>query len=200
MSSYFKNSKKAHEFIGLCLGVLADNRLVTKEIEFLRDWLRRHPRVAGSYPAKGLFIRICEMLEDSTIDEEEEKELFNHLYELTGSQKSKTTKSSLKTLEGKVAKPAFTDPSPKIVFEGKSFFLYGRFIIGTEEWLGNLVAERGGNLLPELTAEADFCIIGAMAELDTDLTPELCSNLNDFSKKNGLKIVSEENWVNHLFS
>ena len=71
MSSQFKNSKKAHEFIGLCLGVLADNRLVKPEVEFLRDWLRRHPRVAGKYPVKGLFIRLCEMLEDEVIDEED---------------------------------------------------------------------------------------------------------------------------------
>jgi hypothetical protein len=200
MSSYFKNSKKSHEFIGLCLGILADNRLVIEEVEFLRDWLRRHPRVAGSYPAKGLFIRLCEMLEDEIIDDEEEKELFQHLYELTGSgKKKKGASSTLAELADKIAKPEFTEPCPKIRFESNTFFLYGKFIIGTKEWLCDLVAEKGGRIVEDIREETDFCIIGAMAELDTTLTPDLCKSLNDLSQ-NGLKIVSEENWVNHLFS
>lgn len=95
MAPQIKNSKKAHEFIGLCLGILADNRLVKEEVEFLRNWLRRHPRVAGTYPVKGLFIRLCEMLEDEIIDEDEEKELFEHLYELTGNGK----KGNLKVVD-----------------------------------------------------------------------------------------------------
>jgi hypothetical protein len=200
MPSHFKNSKKAHEFIGLCLGVLADNRLVKEEVEFLRDWLRRHPRVAGSYPAKGLFIRICEMLEDEVIDDEEEKELFEHLYELTGSgpKGSKKKKSGLEKLAEVVGKPQFTDPCPPIKFENNSFFLHGNFIIGMGAWLQTLITEKGGTWTDQINAETDYCIIGAMAELDTAISPELCSQLNNFSSQ-GLKIVSEENWVNHLF-
>ena len=199
MAATFKNSKKAHEFIGLCLGVLADNRLVIEEVEFLRDWLRRHPRVAGSYPAKGLFIRICEMLEDEIIDDEEERELFEHLYELTGSKKKKAEKdSSLKKLAGKIAKPEFTDPCPPIKFTNNSFYLYGNFIIGTKEWLNTLVAEKGGTVTDDVDAKTDYCIIGAMAELDATISPELCAQLNEFSPQ-GLKIVCEEDWVNHLF-
>jgi hypothetical protein len=199
MPSHFKNSKKAHEFIGLCLGVLADNRLVIEEVEFLRDWLRRHPKVAGSYPAKGLFIRICEMLEDEVIDDEEEKELFVHLYELTGGKKSKSPDSSLQKLADKVAKPEFTEPYPLVKFDNQSFFLFGNFIIGTSEWLKTIIDEKGGRYTEEISEDTDFCIIGAMAELDTSINPALCSQLNQLSAK-GLKIVSEENWVNHLFT
>ena len=191
-----KNSKKAHEFIGLCLGVLADNRLVKAEVEFLRDWLRRHPRVAGHYPVKGLFIRLCEMLEDQEIDEAEEKELFEHLYELTGSSKKK--ESSLEKLADKVMMPSFTEPVPSIKFTGSKFFLYGQFIIGINEWLTDQVVEKGGVVVDDLCDETDYCIIGAMAELESGVPAPLARNLSIFSEDR-LKIISEENWVNLLF-
>ena len=197
MTPTIKNSKKSHEFIGLCLGILADNKLVIEEVEFLRNWLRRHPKVAGSYPAKGLFIRLCEMLEDEVIDDQEEKELFVHLYELTGSKKSKD--SSLEKLATKVHKPEFSDPCPVITFKNKSFFLHGKFIIGTNEWLKTIISEKGGNYSETLSAETDFCIIGAMAELETSTDESFCSQLSIFSEKK-LKIISEENWVNDLFN
>ena len=196
MSTKFKNSKKAHEFIGLCLGVLADNRLVKPEVEFLRDWLRKHPRVASNYPVKGLFIRMCEMLEDEVIDEEEEKELFEHLYELTGSSKKK--ESSLEKLADKVMLPSFTEPVPSIKFSQSRFFLHGQFIIGTNEWLTTQVAEKGGVVVDELCEMTDYCIIGAMAELETGMGEDLARQLSIYSDKN-LKIVSEEHWVNLLF-
>ena len=197
MASQIKNSKKAHEFIGLCLGVLADNRLVKTEVEFLRDWLRRHPKVAGNYPVKGLFIRLCEMLEDEVIDEDEEKELFEHLYELTGSKKSKK-ESSLEKLADKVMMPTFTDPVPSIKFTESRFFLHGQFIIGTNEWLATQVTEKGGVVVNDLCGETDYCIIGAMAELETGIESDLARRLSIFSESR-LKIISEENWVNLLF-
>ena len=197
MASQIKNSKKAHEFIGLCLGVLADNRLVKSEVEFLRDWLRRHPKVAGNYPVKGLFIRLCEMLEDEVIDEEEEKELFEHLYELTGSG-SKKKESSLEKLADKVMLPSFTDPVPSIKFTESKFFLHGQFIIGTNEWLATQVIEKGGLVVETLCDKTDYCIIGVMAELESGMEPDLARKLSVFSDSQ-LKIISEENWVNLLF-
>ena len=170
MSPQIKNSKKAHEFIGLCLGILADNKLVKEEVEFLRNWLRRHPRVAGSYPVKGLFIRLCEMLEDEIIDEEEEKELFEHLYELTGSGTEKPARS-LERLVDKVMLPNFTEPVPSIKFSESRFYLHGQFIIGTGEWLADQVIEKGGIVDEELLEETDYCIIGAMSEILPSATP-----------------------------
>lgn len=196
MPPQFKNSKKAHEFIGLCLGILADNKLVKPEVEFLRDWLRRHPRVAGNYPVKGLFIRLCEMLEDEVIDEEEEKELFEHLYELTGSKKKK--ESSLEKLADKVMMPSFTEPVPSIKFNESRFFLQGQFIIGTNEWLATQVLEKGGHVVNDLCDQTDYCIIGAMAEIETGVEADLARKLSVYSESN-LKIISEENWVNLLF-
>lgn len=197
MTSQIKNSKKAHEFIGLCLGVLADNRLVKPEVEFLRDWLRRHPRVAGKYPVKGLFIRLCEMLEDEIVDEEEEKELFEHLYELTGSGEKKK-ESSLEKLADKVMRPSFTDPVPSIKFSDSKFFLHGQFIIGTSEWLADQVIEKGGVVVEDVCEQTDYCIIGAMAELETGIDADLARKLSIYSGDR-LKIISEENWVNLLF-
>ena len=197
MPPQIKNSKKAHEFIGLCLGVLADNRLVKAEVEFLRDWLRRHPRVASHYPVKGLFIRLCEMLEDEVIDEAEEKELFEHLYELTGSSK-KNKESSLEKLANKVMLPSFTDPVPSIKFSGSKFFLHGQFIIGTNEWLTDQVIDKGGIVVDKLCESTDYCIIGTMAELETGVPEDLARNLSIYSEDK-LKIISEENWVNLLF-
>lgn len=196
MAPQIKNSKKAHEFIGLCLGILADNRLVKEEVEFLRNWLRRHPRVAGTYPVKGLFIRLCEMLEDEIIDEDEEKELFEHLYELTGNGKKGKLEGG--GLSEKLMIPTFTEPIPSIKFSDSRFFLYGQFIIGTSEWLGDQVVEKGGLVVDDLCDKTDYCIIGAMAELTNCQSTDLIRKMAQFSQGN-LKIISEENWVNLLF-
>ena len=196
MAAPFKNSKKAHEFIGLCLGILADNKLVKEEVEFLRDWLRRHPRVAGSYPVKGLFIRLCEMLEDQEIDEAEEKELFQHLYEITGTRKKKT--GTLATLPEVSATVEYSDPVPHILFEESNFHLFGQFIIGTPERLNEVITDKGGIISNGLCEEVEYCIIGAMAELGGELTDEAGRLINTL-KDQGMKVMTEESWVDLIF-
>ena len=195
MTAPFKNSKKAHEFIGLCLGILADNKLVKEEVEFLRDWLRRHPRVASNYPVKGLFIRLCEMLEDHFIDESEEKELFQHLYEFTGSKKKSKKVAELPSFSATIE---FTEPTPQIQFEGNKFYLLGQFIIGTPDRLAEALAEKGGVLTESLDEEVDYCIVGAMAELSGDLTDDLGRQINSL-KQEGMKVITEECWVDLIF-
>lgn len=196
MTAPFKNSKKAHEFIGLCLGILADNKLVKEEVEFLRDWLRRHPRVAGSYPVKGLFIRLCEMLEDQEIDEAEEKELFQHLYEITGTRKKKT--GTLAALPEVSATVEYSDPIPQIFFEENKFHLFGQFIIGTPERLSEIISDKGGVLADDLCEEVEYCIIGAMAELGGELSDDTGRLINTL-KSQGMKVMTEESWVDLIF-
>lgn len=196
MTAPFKNSKKAHEFIGLCLGILADNKLVKEEVEFLRDWLRRHPRVAGSYPVKGLFIRLCEMLEDQEIDEAEEKELFQHLYEITGTRKKKT--GTLAALPEVSATVEYSDPVPQIFFEENKFHLFGQFIIGTPERLSEIISDKGGVLTDDLCEEVEYCIIGAMAELGGELSDDTGRLINTL-KSQGMKVMTEESWVDLIF-
>ena len=188
MPADFKSSKKAHEFIGLCLGVLADKRLVTEEVEFLRSWLRQNPEVAGGYPVKGLFIRICEMLEDRVIDGEEEKELLEQLHELTSSKKKKKKAASKKTFA-----PSFASPVPPITFKKKTFYLHGQFIIGTKEWLHDIISQNGGLLTEELNDCADFCIIGAMSDINT-----LAEKHPELKKLKKTNIVAEEDWISAL--
>ncbi|MCM8537224.1 MAG: hypothetical protein NE334_14890 [Lentisphaeraceae bacterium] len=196
MAAAFKNSKKAHEFIGLCLGVLADNKLVKPEVEFLRDWLRRHPRVAGVYPVKGLFIRLCEMLEDHTIDEAEEKELFQHLYDLTGTGKKK--KGTLEKLPEFSSTVEYTEPIPEVDFEGKEFFLFGQFIIGTPERLKELIHSKGGVVSDTLSEKTEYCILGAMSLIDSTISEELGRQINSLSHV-GMNVMSEESWVSLIF-
>ncbi|NQZ56943.1 MAG: BRCT domain-containing protein [Lentisphaeraceae bacterium] len=193
MPSNFKNSKKAHEFVGLCLGVLADKKLVTEEVEYLRSWLRKNPDVAGSYPVRGLFIRICEMLEDNKIDAAEERELLDHLYELTSTKNKSTTKTKQATSKFKAS---FSEPVPAIKFPGKKFYLHGQFIIGTRDWLNDIVIQNGGSISEHVCAETDYCIIGAMAELSTLVNPPAGICISQLPK---VHIVPEEYWSNHLF-
>ena len=189
----FKNSKKAHEFIGLCRGILADKKLVTDEVEYLRSWLRKNPDVAGTYPVKGLFIRICEMLEDNKIDAAEEQELLEHLYELTSSPKKSTSKKAASAPKRPVA---YSDPVPDITFTGNTFYLHGQFIIGTREWLVDIVTQNGGAVCDDISEETNYCIVGAMAELHSLVNPDKGTCISDIKK---IHIVSEEHWSNHLF-
>jgi hypothetical protein len=188
-----KNSKKAHEFLGLCLGILADDKLVKKEVEFLRNWLRENPKVAGTYPIKGLFLRLCEMLEDETIDDVEEKELFKHLFEMTGNSSSE----EVLTLPDVPGYLEFTEPVPEMSFQGAKVFLFGQFIIGTTDRLAELIVEKGGIFCEELNEETNYCIIGTMSELD-GISREDAMRINQLSLV-GLKVVAEENWVNFIF-
>jgi hypothetical protein len=197
MALLIKNSKKTHEFIGLCLGLLADNRLVIEEIEYLRGWLRENPKVAGIYPIKGLFIRLCEMLDDDRIDEAEEKELFRYLYEMTGTGKD-IGSDTVKDLPQLSSKIEFSEPTPPISFKEKEFFLAGTFIIGTVERLREIITEKGGSVSALLTSSTTYCVVGAMAEVTGDIPDELGQEINKY-KEQDLRVLSEESWVDLIF-
>ena len=136
------------------------------------------------------------MLEDQHIDEAEEKELFQHLYELTGTRKKK--KGTLESLPEVSANVEYNEPIPLIDFENNKFYLLGQFIIGTPERLSEVINEKGGILSDKLTDDVEYCIVGAMAELGGDLSEEVGRQINTF-KLDGMKVMTEESWVDLIF-
>ena len=99
--------KSCKELIGLCRGLIADQKVNQLEAEFLLDWLERHPDAAETLPGSVLASRLAGMLQDQHLDAEEADELASLLREFTGGEGRKITESASPDL-------SFDNPMPPL--------------------------------------------------------------------------------------
>ena len=202
MSSLYRISevrdRNIDELIGISRGLTADNRVNTKEAEFLRDWILEHFRYddLDSYPLNTIFDRLEEMLSDDIIDAEEEIELISMLKSLTGD----------KTITDQVSSMSSTlplcNPMPEVVLSGSTFCLTGEFTIGTRKTCENLIKELGGTVKKTPTLKTDYLVIGILGSEDWIHSSfgrkiESAVELRD-TRKTNMKIITEEHFIKYI--
>ncbi|MDL2321312.1 BRCT domain-containing protein [Desulfosarcina sp. OttesenSCG-928-B08] len=115
--------KSYNELVGLCKGLIADNKVSHDEATFLYNWLQHHPLAMEAFPAQTLANRLCAMLLDDIFDDDEAQEILLLLQDMTGEQGNKAQLTST-TLIG------FDTPMPEIDFVARRFVLTGTFQYG----------------------------------------------------------------------
>jgi hypothetical protein len=73
------SSRQIDELIGIARGLVADENINQKEVEFLQKWLAVNIHVAGQPLIHTLYCRVNEILADGFVDEEEKAELLDTL-------------------------------------------------------------------------------------------------------------------------
>ena len=187
------DNKKVDEFIGLCKGLLADDRIVEPEVRFLQSWLEDHQDISKLYPISAIYQRIIEILEDDIVDEDEEEELLITLKCITAKRKQRSRRA-------KNEMPAFD--TGKISFENKFFTLTGRFIIGTHCKIAEFIKEKGGTLQDEPDEETDYMVVGNTDDPDWTASSSFeCINqaISMLKVNPSIKFINEENWLKHIF-
>lgn len=184
------------ELIGVCRGVIADDKVDEKEAIFLGQWIENHREIADRWPVNVLYTRIVEMLKDGILSGDEQTELLATLRDLTG-------ESTLYQEPNRSTSLPLNKPAPDIEFEGKNFALTGTFVFGTKLDCEETVMEMGGSLDDNPTKETDYLVIGELCSPDWAHTTfgraiEKAIELRDSGSD--IAIISEEHWVNALSS
>jgi NAD-dependent DNA ligase len=190
--------RKIDELIGICRGIIADNTTNMQEAQFLLKWIETNYQVAGYYPFNILYNRISEMLKDGILDDEEQKELFEIMSELTGGD-IPLDDADIDSMSSTLP---LCRPAPSIIIEGSSFVFTGIFTTGPRKKLSELVVEIGGIVHDGVKKDTDFLVIGDIGSQDWAHSSfgrkiEKAIELRDI-KKTGIAIVSERHWARFL--
>ncbi|MBM9519532.1 BRCT domain-containing protein [Desulforhopalus vacuolatus] len=190
------NDRNIDELIGLCKGIVADNRVNLDETIFLQNWMEKHSTNISDPIINALYCHIHSVLADGIIDEKEEKELFKILTEFTG-------ESTVNSIESIAATLPLDRPEPKeIIFNKKIFCLTGKFSYAPRKICEEETKKRGANTSKGVTLKTDYLVIGTFCSRDWSHTSygrkiEKAVGYRD-QRRTGIQIVHEDYWANFL--
>ncbi|MCB1645731.1 MAG: BRCT domain-containing protein [Pseudomonadales bacterium] len=182
------------ELIGICRGVIADGRVDEREAIFVGQWIENHRDIADRWPVNVLYARITEMLKDGVLSSSEQAELLETLKELTGETSTYQEPNRSTSLP-------LDKPEPEVIFEGKTFSLTGRFVYGSLIECEETIAELGGYIDEAPTRDTDYLIIGELCSpewVHTTFGRSIERAVALREEGSGIRIISEEHWVNSL--
>lgn len=181
------------ELIGISRGILADDKVNQKEVEYLHNWLIASKGITDNPIVSNLSYKIEEVLQDKVVDEEEQHELFELLNSFVGGKVSKGELLKSTTLP-------FDEPQPDIVFKGSRFCFTGTFVFGSRKDCENAVKELGGEA-GGIMQKTDYLVIGFYAT-DSWMQSSYGRKIEkalEFKKEGHLvSIVGEEHWRKFL--
>lgn len=183
-----------NELLGVCKGIIADDRVDPDEVAYLKSWLEQHQKLAGCWPANVLSERIAKIYEDGVVDKGEREELAELLYRITGE------KPGLKDAMKLAASVVLDVPEPDVDFKGKAFCLSGRLAFGARAKCREAIERRGGVWHEHPNLETDYLVIGALDGNQVDLTHgrNIEFVVKNPAARSRIAIISEENWAANL--
>jgi hypothetical protein len=104
------------ELMGLAQGVVADDVINQKEVEYIQKWITTNTNSADNPVAARLLDRIEDMLRDGVLDNSESAELLDTL------ERFSTVDFSPGEIQVAAMLP-LDDPAPKVLFKGDFFCL-----------------------------------------------------------------------------
>jgi hypothetical protein len=183
------------ELIGVCKGVIADSRVTPEEAVFLRDWLKENAHLGCVWPVNVLTRRLEAIFADGQVDACEQAELLRMLTRITAAR-------PMPFIARREAVPLpLTLPEPPVSISQRAFCLAGGFIYGSRQRCEEEIANRGGRVVAEPSAPADFLVIGTLSNADWQKSPEagkIQRALDLRTQGFQVSIVSEEYWVSSL--
>jgi putative phage-type endonuclease len=94
----FESAKTMSELIGLCRGIIADNKVTTAEVMFLNSWLQDVGFIA-EWPASEIAQTMERILEDGVVTKEEKEELKKLLQRVAGGSTAPVTETPRQVTE-----------------------------------------------------------------------------------------------------
>lgn len=183
--------KSIDTLLGICAGLVADNRINRDEALFLDTWLRDNNDVATDWPGDVITQRVSTILHDGIVTDEELLDLRDTLTKLVGGSFSDNGTAS------GMATRLPIDQNALITIEGRSFCLTGKFIFGSRGACERAIAELGGNPIKQIVQSLDYLVIGTLASRDWMYSSHgrKIERAVEYRKKNGKPIIlAEEDW------
>lgn len=146
--------RSCQELIGICEGMLVDQRLSNQEILYLKNWLEENDEIAYTWPGEVIYKRVNEVLDDGVIDESERKYLAKTLEELVGGSFQETGATPTEPISFPIQQVE------SIEFVGKTFCFTGTFLFGTRPACHKATEKVGGIPTMGITRKLNYLVIG----------------------------------------
>ncbi len=187
------DERKVDEMIGICKGIISDKEINKQEVDFLSQWLANNVGIANSWPANILYQRIDKILKDNILDQDEKKELFDILRQITGERTGKDAKNMATRLP-------LTEPPPTVTFKNQNYCFTGHFATGTRTQVESIVIEKGGNVQKIPTLDTNYLVIGLMSSTDWihSTYGRKIERAVEIQDECAIKIISEEYWTQFI--
>ncbi|WP_052678269.1 BRCT domain-containing protein [Moritella viscosa] len=191
------NTDKCLEhLLGICTGLTADRYVSDDEIVFLHHWLCDNPIIEHIWPANQLLELTTDILNDQIIDEDERTKITTLLNQIIGSPTDNGVSSGMST-----ESPIDFDTDIKI--PNNVFVFTGKFSFGSRKKCEEATVEREGKVGgKDVTFKTNYLVIGGTANDQWKFSSfgrkiQRAMDVRDDDRSN-LKIISEEQWSNHL--
>jgi hypothetical protein len=180
------------ELLGICMGVVADDKINEAELRFIASWIEAHPKLRTTWPCGQIADRIFSALAEAELTAEEANEIVAYLRGIVAPVKN-PTEQHLRS-----AALPLDSLATIIEFPGKSFCFTGTFASGHRGVCADQTEERGAIVVPNVTQELDYLVVGtfrteAWIHSTHGLKIERAVELRSLFGR--LKIVGEENWI-----
>jgi len=187
------DDKKVTELIGLLKGIVSDNKLNFKEVEYLVKWMIVNPEIRNNPVIAKLYQDINELLSDGRNTDEKLSSLLILFTNFTGSdfEIGEDIKSSAKF---------FDFPVPKISIPGNRFAFTGTFLFGSRNDCEQAVLLHGG-VVGSLVKATSYLVVGEYATntwTQSSFGRKIERAMKLKSQGTGLFIVAESDWKKSL--
>lgn len=187
--------KAAQVLVGICSGIVADNKINDDEIVFLRQWITEHADLAAVWPGNMIARRIDGILADGIITQEERADLLYILQEIAGNFFADTGIAQQATATLPI------DHDAVLEFAGKTICFTGACIFGSRNACQQAVTLQGGSPEDSITKRLDYLVIGALASPDWINTTygRKIEKAVGYRTENGQPlIISEQQWASAI--
>ncbi|TDU26470.1 hypothetical protein DFR24_3496 [Panacagrimonas perspica] len=148
--------QRLHAVLG---GIAADTRIDEAELRGLSLWLDEHDYLKSCWPYDEVESVVTQVMRDGRIDADEHRMLTQFFSEFTAKLDDRTITAPLITDGQKIS--GLCAVCPDISVEDRTFAFTGASSRYTRKDFSALISQRGGRILPGVSAKLDYLIIGA---------------------------------------
>lgn len=193
--AHYQFTKSMQNLIGLCTGIIADNKINDEEIHFLSTWLSEFPEITKVWPGYLIANRIRETLKDGIITQEERNDILETITQLVNISFTGTGAA----IPDSPTLPV--DDDPPIFFSNMSYCFTGRFIYGTRAKCERIVLSLGAMAVDTVSKRLNYLVIGTLIEpswANTSYGRKIESAVKHRDSGSEICIISEKQWTDAL--
>lgn len=186
---------KINEFLGILTGIIADDNVNDKEINFLSSWIENNSEIYLEWPIYSIAETIKVILKDGNITNEEKDHLSHCIKDITGIRFNENG------VAYGMATDFFNSQEVEIFHENANYCFTGEFLVGTRKVVEDMAIKNGAIIKKDVVNNLDFLVIGTLASRDWRFSShgrkiEHAMKLQKDGKS--IMIITENSWLKHV--
>lgn len=192
----WRNLQKSMDtLLGICAGLIADNRINKEEALFLDTWLRENEELTNIWPGEIIAHRVSSILQDGLVTEDELSDLKDILKHFVG------TSLNEQGIASGMASSLPIDQNVNICINKKTFCLTGKFLFGPRAVCCRAITDRNGLVSSSICSTLDYLVIGTLSSRDwihTSYGRKIEMAVRSREKNGSPLILAESDWTHAI--